>query len=196
MVIATIALVTVTFIGIILTNKRTRESNELTRQSNELTRMELRARIRPVLEFSKTQASLQGCEPNYHTRLILTLKNSGVVPARKINAHYMETSNDAIEELVKEKDEIKSRNLPIGTIQNGGHHDFFIDIDWPKGKERTKLVIWLEYSYSDQKDEAVVVLDVTPGMEPVPHKWYVRDDIVEAEQQWKDTNLGKRGART
>jgi len=199
--LSTLGLAIITGIGLWKTHKSTRNSNselqisnKLTRESNEILKIELRSKMRPLLAFVRTQASVQGNDREIKVRLILTMANSGTVPARKIYAYYSETNNDKIEYLIKEKEGIRNRGFPIGTIQQGGHYDFFIDIPWTHDKQSTKLVMWLEYRYLDQKDEAVVLFHVVGGAEPVPHQWYVKDDIVEAENEWNDIKSGKRSA--
>src|SRR5690348_18058258 len=51
LVLVTLILAVITFFGILLTNKKTRESNELTKESNDLTRKELDSKIRAWLRI-------------------------------------------------------------------------------------------------------------------------------------------------
>ncbi|MGQ0639105.1 MAG: hypothetical protein ACT4N1_07145, partial [Nitrososphaerota archaeon] len=150
----------VTGIGLWRTHQRTRESNEITRQqleetrkSNILIEKELKTRLRPQLEFVKTKSSLQGREGDYHVRLYYTIKNSGIVTARKITRRSFESNNVEINNIVKEWDGIKNNSYPIGTIQQGESIELFEDISWKEGKSTTNWIIWLEYEYFDVKEK-------------------------------------------
>lgn len=189
LVYATIAIAVITAIGIGVTSWltrssliETRTSNELTQKSNEILDLDLKMRMRPILQFIKFKSTLTNSQGKLEVNLFMTLKNTGNVPARKITACYKETNNERIEDLVREKEETRRKSISVGTILNDGQQDFSITIPWESGKSTTKFVILLEYTYLDKKEEALVFCHVAGGWDLIPHKWYIEDDIKEAEE--------------
>lgn len=160
-------------------------SNNLTQQSNNLLETELKNKMRPLFELTQFRTYYNNVNTsNLVCRSTIILKNSGTVPARKIVAYHGETGSERIEDIVREKDRIWNQGVPIGTIQQNGHHEFLIDIKWePREKPSTKFVIWFDYVYLDKKEEALIWCELTGGMNSIPHKWYVYDDIKEAEER-------------
>lgn len=190
--ISTLVLALITGIGLwrtlLATGHSNREliiSNELTRDSNKLLETQLENTMRPLFEFSRFATEYQNVgTPNLVCRIYLTLKNSGIVPARKIIAYYKETGSERIEDIVREKDTIWQQCKAIGTIQQNGHHEFLIDTKWdPPNKPSTKFVIWFDYTYLNKKEQALIWCELTGGQNFILHKWYVYDDIKEAEER-------------
>lgn len=114
-------------LGVLSTTKTTRESNKLLRT-------DLEARIRPLFEVEKFYASLQTSSDKYNVQLSITIKNVGIVPARKIIAHMKETNNKKINDIILEKDDIRKTSYEFGTIPNGGHSAYVHLIPWTKDK--------------------------------------------------------------
>ena len=178
----------ITFWGVRLTNKTTRESNKLLRT-------DLEARLRPLFEFENFYAGLQTSGDKQTVNLTITIKNVGMVPARKIIAHIKESNNNKISDLIKEKDDIRKTSFEFGTIPNGGHRPYAQKIPWIKDKPRTNFVMWFDYIYlNNQKDSFMVVFDVTPGSGVINYVWFSKEDIEEAEKEWHDLKEGKSGA--
>jgi len=192
LVVATLIIAGVTFFGILLSNKRTRESIELSEK-------ELKSRMIPLLQFENTNANLTTHKEQRIVRLTAVLRNAGIVPARKIIYRAFESNNTKINDIVKEGDKIKNSHMEIGTIQQGGSRDFLNDIAWnPPDRAYTNWIVWFEYSYLDVPKEKIVVVfeNITGGLHPVPHKWYVHDDVIEAEKRRDDERAGKISAPT
>lgn len=201
--LSTLGLAIITGIGLRRTLEATRRSNNelitsnsLTMESNTLLETELRNKMRPLLEFTRFQSTYfwSADRLTLTCKLYLTLKNAGTVPARRITAYHKETGSERIEDIVREKEVIWHQGIQIGTIQQNGHHEFLIDVKWdPPTRERTNFVIWFDYTYLDKKDEALIWCDLTGGQDFVAHKWYVNDDIKEAEENNRnpqDTPIG------
>lgn len=189
LVYATISIAVITAIGIGVTSWltrssliETRKSNKLTQKSNEILDLDLKMRMRPILQFIKFRSTLTGLQGKQEVNLIMNLKNTGTVPARKITVHYKETSNERIEDLVREKEEIRKKSVFVGTILNDGQQEFGITIQWKYGGSSTKFVMLLEYTYLDKKEEALVFCHVSGGWDQIPHNWYIEEDIKEAEE--------------
>ena len=99
-----------------------------------------------------------------------------------------------INSIVKELDDIKN-SYPIGTIQQGESIELFEDIPWKKEKSTTNWIVWLEYEYFDVKEKYVrVFVNFGSGQEPVPDKWFIHDDVIEAEKRRDDERAGKISA--
>ena len=195
LVYATWAIAIATIIGIGVAAWLTRRSLKETKRSNELLEKELKARMIPLLQFDKTMSGL--IRDDTIVRFTAVLKNTGQVPARKIIYRGYKSNNSSIYYIVKEWDSIKNISNEIGTIQQSGQVDFLNDIPWEKNEARTNWIIWFEYSYLDnQKEKAVVVFDMTGGLDYVPHRWYVHDDVIEAEKRRDDERAGKISAPT
>ena len=178
----------ITLYGVLSTTK-------ITRESNKLLRTDLEARIRPLFEFERIYASLHTSGDKYEVRLSVTIKNVGIVPARKIIAHMKETNNKKINDIILEKDAIRKTSLEIGTIPNDGHSAYTHTLPWTKDKQRTNFVMWFDYIYlNNQKDSFMVVFDVTPGSHIVNYVWFSKEDIEEAEKHRNDLMQGIGGA--
>jgi len=55
-------------------------------------------------------------------------------------------------------------------------------------------VVWIEYEYFDIKEKSVIVFpSFGGGQSPVNFKWFAHQDVIEAEQEWKDIKSGKIG---
>lgn len=188
---ASLAVAVITFIGIVWTSKLTRKSNQELKRSNELLEKELKNRLRPQFEFIKTQSSLQSNTGNWKVRLYYTIKNSGTVTARKIIRRSIESRNTEINNIVKEWDSIKNTTYDVGTIPQNESVDLFEDIPWDADKQTTNWIIWLEYEYFDIKEKCVIVFpNFGGGQQPVPHRWFIHDDVVEAEKRRDDERAG------
>lgn len=162
------------------TEKYSKEQIETVTKSNELLMTELRARLRPQLEFAKTQASLQGFEGGDHIRFCGRIRNAGSVPARNIVASSSVTNNDQLTELVREKSRLPFSQTLVGTILPGGYFDYYLT---KQGPETTYLVIWFEYTFlGNEKEEALVWINLIPGSEELNHRWFTHEDIKEVQK--------------
>jgi len=189
-----LAIALITLGGIVWSNLQTRRSLAETKKSNKLFEMELENKLRPHLQFSHAETSYVN-NPEPHLILRVKLKNAGNVPARKVNLYYKETNNEETIHLIKEKDEIRKRGVPLGTIQEN-FETRYVDISIPwKDRQEAKIVCWIEYSYFKKSNEIkVAVFRVQQGMVKVPHIWHLEEDILEAKKEWEDIKSGKRGA--
>ncbi len=193
--IAQASLVVVTAILVGITLWSSWKTSKHTETQLELTQKELRAKMKPLLEFEDTKTFMKKASDKPFVMYRCKIKNSGVVPARKITVHVRESNNDQIAHLVKERKDFFQTSRPIGTIQPSGHIDFSHDVLWEDGKKTTKLVIWFEYSFlENEKEESIAVLFIKPGLTTVRHLWYVNQDIEEATKRWNDEKEGKISA--
>ncbi|MEM2141062.1 hypothetical protein [Nitrososphaera sp.] len=162
------------------TEKYSKEQIDAVTKSNELLRTELRARLRPQLEFAKTQGSLQGFEGGDHIRFWGRIRNAGSVPARNIVASSSVTGNDQLAELIREKSQLRLSQTRIGTILPGGYFDYYLT---KQGPETAYLAIWFEYTFlGNEKEEALVWINLIPGSEELNHRWFTHEDISEARK--------------
>src|SRR3989338_2313165 len=192
LVYGTWALVLVTLLGIWVTYRYTKKSLNETKISNELLATELKNRLRPLFQIHSTKSTLQGEFGKRIVRLFYTLKNTGTVDARKITLRGFELNNVDINNIVKEWDTIKNSYLPLGTIQIDGEVSHFHEIPWPDGQGTTNYVVWMEYEYFDIKEKSIIVFpNFGGGQAPVNYRWFVHQDVVEAEQEWNNIKSGK-----
>lgn len=209
LVYGTWALVIITLFGIIITAILTKKSLNLTqdslqvtrdhvdaiRYSNELAEKQLKHTLKPKLELIKTKSSLQGKPENFVVRVYCTIKNSGNVDIKNMNRIVFESNNHELRHLLQEYQNYKKSIRSIGTIPQNQNKDFFDDIPWKSGQQKTNWIIWLEYEYLNVKENAVIIFqNLSAGMEPIPYQWKNNENVVEAEKERNDLMSGKTGA--
>lgn len=194
LVYGTWALVIVTLLGIWVTYRYTKKSLNETKISNDLLKTELKTRLRPLFQIHNTSSKIDGEHGKRRLRLCYTLKNAGTVDARKITLRGFKSNNGDISNIVKEWGSIENSYLPIGTIQVDGTLDQIHEIPWIEGDSVITYIVWIEYEYFDIKEKSVIVFpSFGGGQSTVNFKWFAHQDVIEAEQEWKDTKSGKIG---
>lgn len=187
-------LVAVTSIIAIITFYYNRKLYDENKQSNELLRTELKAKLKPLLRFTKSSTNLIKENENYKIEFHVIMQNIGEVPMRKIRLIDWKSKNKEICHLVKEKK--TNTYLSVDTLQQGANHEFMFPIHWDKDESEAFYVLWFEYVFLKTEERIVAVFKITAGRENLEHSWFVEDDILEAEKEWQDEKSGKKFAPT
>lgn len=88
-------------------------------------------------------------------------------------------------QIVKDKDNIIRQTIPFATLPNGSSIDFLFPTPWSKDKQKSKLVIWLDYEYWDienVKGEKIFLCHVDGGGN-VKIEQFEQADIDKARSQ-------------
>ena len=171
LVIATSIIAGVTFFGILLSNKRTRESNERAE-------IEFKVRMKPIFVFVNPKVFWSGAEPNVKARMGFTclIRNDGVLSARKINVKIIQTNNTKIEDVIKEFPS-NLRSIQINPIPRNHTEPFnYVKIESSKG---IYFALWFDYVYFNEiRDQTLALIPLTVDQDIIPI-WYDYDDIRE-----------------
>jgi hypothetical protein len=138
--------------------------------------MELEARLRPQLEFTKAMGSVQG----QGVRLYSTLRNAGQVAARNIMAHAAVTTVNEISDVVKEKGRIfeEGKKTNLQTIIPNGSVDYMYESD---GSQNANLIIWFEYDFLSSKEQVIAWIYLQGGNDRLTVRWFTDQDIRDTE---------------
>lgn len=192
LVIATLIIAGVTFFGILLSNKRTRESNDALKESNRLLRIDILARYRPILQLHN-----RGIEPldkpndtlaHYHPNL----RNDGNVEAKHIRIYY-KTFQKTIEiiDIVKEEEDIKKHQIPYDASILPNGVAVVNAIDLPVTNNEITVIFWIEYKFLASEEDQIIFNVVFEFMNFKRISHYVSSDIDKAKN---DIKIRENGA--
>lgn len=167
------------------------ESNRIIKEANELSKVELRARLRPELEFLQLKASLETGGGNYTMRVIGTMKNTGTIPALNVRSAFAETSHKYPRDIVDQRvnQGIFTKGLSYGSLSPGSETDLFFSMDWNQTKQQSILAVFLEYEYENierHHGEKLFVCTVSGGGTATIEQYH-QSEIEEKKAELKKT---------
>lgn len=183
LVIATASLVIITWYYQAQNNKRMKEQYDSMKQQFEITSLEIKNRLRPILQLTDARSSLQESQSQNirNTAFVATIRNTGSISARNIYVYYKETATDGLRSFVLETAYMRT-SIEIGSLRPNDQHDFIITLPWPQGKSTSKLLLWFKYEYLKEKDELIMVIDVIPSSGTSPSLYAEGEEIKKARE--------------
>jgi len=186
-VIASIVAI-IALMGIILTNRRTRESNEELKKSNEILTIELRERYRPQLLLDNCVIQYESDETNY-ANFTCKISNVGKIALREIKlANNISTRKLQLNELInKEKDIWKVVREYDATLNPGiAMADYKIRFHEDNKKE-IWITIWFSFKFLDNTDELIYQLHFE-DLQYIGFDHYVHDQI-EGQRKYSQNGI-------
>jgi len=146
LVIGTFAIAVFTLLGILLSNRRTKESIDLTRK-------EMEARLKPILQvLNPTLSNMTDKSPQY-TKFKCDVKNIGKSPASDYSSYYFDyLEKPTIKELIRDEVKIKKqKRLSEGLIPPNYFDYIESDFTWQiDSVNKSWIVLWFEYRFLDK----------------------------------------------
>jgi len=160
---STIAVVITTVVMSVLTRKETKNQNKILAYQAGLHEKELEQKHKADLRVILLK-TINLTRNNGSGKLVLRfivpyiIRNYGSVEAFNIKIHHkIYDSEQKIEQIVKDENEIKSTEKPVeGSILQGEEIEEVISKSYPPKEIKPKMVaLWIEYSYEDKTTEIV-----------------------------------------
>lgn len=192
LVYATWAIAIATIISIGVTAWLTRSSLKETRRSNSLLALELKAKFKPYLAFTKPELRHKPEDTTGATFSCL-ITNGAVSLSNILIYHFFDSTEISLYNLLTKESEIKKTERKVeGTLEPPRYHHLSFPINTDTRKD-IWIAIWINYEYLDNiKEEGIAIYDFeTPkgsgGFESLGStgfKWFSHNDIQKARQEF------------